>query len=88
MCIRDSYDKVAGFLASMDKLDGHLDKARSSFEDAKGQLSSGRGNVVRQVEMLRDLGAKTNKSLPAGWDGGEDDAPKLRLVGEEPGDLS
>jgi len=82
------YDKVAGFLASMDKLDGHLDKARSSFEDAKGQLSSGRGNVVRQVEMLRDLGAKTNKSLPAGWDGGEDDAPKLRLVGEEPGDLS
>nr|WP_314262290.1 DNA recombination protein RmuC [uncultured Devosia sp.] len=82
------YDKVAGFLASMDKLDGHLDKARASFEDAKGQLSSGRGNVVRQVEMLRDLGAKTNKSLPAGWDGGEDDAPKLRLVGEEPGDLS
>jgi DNA recombination protein RmuC len=81
------YEKVAGFLASMDKLDGHLEKARSSFEDAKGQLSTGRGNVVRQVEMLRDLGAKSNKALPAGWDGGEEEAPKLRLVGEEPGDL-
>lgn len=83
------YEKVAGFLASMDKLDGHLEKARLSFEDAKGQLSTGRGNVVRQVEMLRDLGAKTNKAIPSGWDGGSEDAPTLRLVGkEEPGDLS
>lgn len=81
------YEKVAGFLSSMDRLDGHLDKARQSFEDAKGQLSTGRGNVVRQVEMLRELGAKTNRSLPAGWDGGADeDAPALRLV--EPGDLT
>ncbi len=82
------YDKVAGFLATMDKLGGHLDKARSSFDDAKNQLSSGRGNVVRQVEMLRELGAKSSKSLPSGWDGGGDDKPALRLVGDEPGDLN
>lgn len=82
------YDKVAGFLASMDKLGGHLDKARSSFDDAKNQLSSGRGNVVRQVEMLRELGAKSNKPLPSGWDGGSEDKPALRLVGDEPGDLN
>lgn len=83
------YEKVAGFLASMDKLDGHLEKARLSFEDAKGQLSTGRGNVVRQVEMLRDLGAKTNKTMPVGWDGGSEDQPTLRIVGkDEPGDLS
>ena len=80
------YDKVAGFLTSMDKLDGHLDKARQSFDDAKGQLSTGKGNVLRQVEMLRELGAKTNRTLP--WDSGGDDAPSLRLVsGDEPGDL-
>ena len=83
------YEKVAGFLSSMDKLDGHLEKARLSFEDAKGQLSTGRGNVVRQVEMLRDLGAKTNKVLPTGWDSGGEDAPTLRIVGkDEPGDLA
>jgi DNA recombination protein RmuC len=83
------YEKVAGFLTSMDKLDGHLDKARQSFEDAKGQLSTGRGNVVRQVEMLRELGAKSSKSLPAGWDGGAEDSPALRIVGkDEPGDLA
>lgn len=83
------YEKVAGFLSTMDKLDGHLDKARQSFEDAKGQLSTGRGNVVRQVEMLRELGAKTNKALPSGWDGGVEDGPTLRIVGkDEPGDLA
>ncbi len=83
------YEKVAGFLGTMDKLDGHLEKARQSFEDAKGQLSTGRGNVVRQVEMLRELGAKSSKSLPAGWDGGAEDLPALRIVGkDEPGDLA
>jgi DNA recombination protein RmuC len=83
------FDKVSGFLGTMDKLGGHLDKARSSFDEARNQLSSGRGNVVRQVELLRELGAKSSKPLPAGWDGGSEDVqPTLRLVGEEPGDLN
>ncbi|MHA6298642.1 DNA recombination protein RmuC [Devosia sp. CAU 1758] len=82
------YDKVAGFLSTMDKLDGHLDKARSSFDEARSQLSSGRGNVVRQVEMLRELGAKSSKPLPAGWNGGSEETPALRLVKDEPGDLN
>jgi len=80
------YDKIAGFLGSMDKLDSHLDRARSSFDEARNQLSSGRGNVVRQVEMLRELGAKTTKTIPSKWDGGLDEQPSLRLVGDEPGD--
>lgn len=81
------YDKVVGFLATMDKMGTHIDRAQQSFADAKGQLS-GKGSVVRQVEMLRELGAKSSKQLPAGWDGGSDDVRVLRLVGEEPGDLS
>ena len=83
------YEKVVGVLTTMDKLGGHLDKARTSFDDAKNQLSTGKGNVVRQVEMLRELGAKSNRALPAGWDGGSDERqPTLRLVGEDPGDLA
>lgn len=81
------YDKVVGFLATMDKMGTHIDRAQQSFVDAKGQLS-GKGSVVRQVEMLRELGAKSSKQLPAGWDGGTEDVRVLRLVGEEPGDLS
>lgn len=73
------YDKVAGFLATMDRVGGHLDKARSSFDDARSQLSSGRGNLVRQVERLRELGARSSKPMPAGWEGGAD-APHLETT--------
>lgn len=70
------YDKVVGFVGSMDKLDQNLGRARQSFDEAKGQLTTGRGNLVRQVEMLRELGAKTSKQLPADWqdNSGEQDA--------------
>ncbi len=64
------YDKVAGFLGSMDKLEKSIGSAQKSFDDAKGQLVSGRGSVVRQVEMLQELGAKNAKQIPAGWDEG------------------
>ena len=80
------YEKVAGFLGTMDKVGSSLDRAQQDFAKAKDQLSTGRGNVVRQVEMLRELGAKSGKSLPTGWDGGVDEQPTLRLVGEDPGD--
>jgi len=80
------YEKVAGFLGTMDKVGTSIERAQQDFARAKDQLSTGRGNVVRQVEMLRELGAKSGKSLPAGWDGGADEHPTLRLVGEEVGD--
>ena len=80
------YEKVAGFLGSMDRVGDSIEKAQQTFVKAKEQLTTGRGSVVRQVEMLRELGAKSGKTLPAGWDGGSEEQPTLRLVGEEPGD--
>ena len=61
------YEKVVGFASNMDKLGTHLDRAQTSFADAKSQFVDGRGSVVRQVEMLKELGAKTNRQMPAGW---------------------
>ena len=81
------YEKVVGFLGTMDKLGANLDRAQQSFAQAKDQLSTGKGNVVRQVEMLRELGAKSGKALPSGWSDGADETPLLRVVGDEPGDL-
>jgi DNA recombination protein RmuC len=81
------YEKVVGFLGTMDKLGANLERAQQSFAQAKDQLSSGKGNVVRQVEMLRELGAKSGKPLPPGWSDGNDETPLLRVVGDEPGDL-
>ena len=38
-----------------------------------GKLSTGSGNLVRQVEQLKKLGVKAQKSLPDNLlDGGED----------------
>lgn len=81
------YEKVVGFLGTMDKLGTNLERAQQSFAQAKDQLSTGKGNVVRQVEMLRELGAKSGKALPSGWSDGSDETPLLRVVGDEPGDL-
>ncbi len=67
------YDKVAGFLDNMDRLGKNLYGAQKSFEDAKNQLSGGRGSVVRQIEMLKELGAKSAKQMPPGWEPGADD---------------
>ncbi|MGB1667864.1 MAG: hypothetical protein ACPHDP_09355, partial [Pseudohongiellaceae bacterium] len=38
---------------------------RKSFEKAKNKLVSGRGNLVRRAEALRQLGAKTSKKQSA-----------------------
>ncbi len=79
------YDKVAGFLSSMDKMDKSLSAARKSYDEAKGQLTGGPGNVIRQVEMLSELGAKNSKRFPTGWNGGarEDEARNLEHKGSE-----
>jgi DNA recombination protein RmuC len=71
------YDKVAGFLDNMDRLGQSLDRTKGVFEDARNQLVSGRGSVVRQIELLRELGAKTNKQVPAGWVEGASELPPI-----------
>jgi DNA recombination protein RmuC len=41
-----------------------LDGARQAWSDARKKLGEGRGNVIRQAEMLRELGVKPSKQLP------------------------
>lgn len=58
------YDKLVGFIVTFDKVGKQIETAQSSFITAKKQLSEGAGNLTVQVEKLKILGAKTNKSLP------------------------
>ena len=58
------YDKFVGFLDDMRLVGGRLEQAKASYSGAMGKLSSGSGNILRQVEQLKELGAKTGKSLP------------------------
>ncbi len=57
------YEKFVGFTEDLGRIGKHVNDAKDSYERALGKLSEGPGNLVRQVEMLKDLGAKTNKGL-------------------------
>jgi len=58
------YDKLCGFVADLDDLGKQLGQAQNSFDKAKGKLHTGKGNVIRQAEMLKELGVRPTKSLP------------------------
>ena len=57
------YDKFVGFVDNLQQVGDRLRQARESYDAAFGQLSTGAGNLVRQTELLRELGARNTKSL-------------------------
>jgi DNA recombination protein RmuC len=59
------YDKFALFVDSLDEVGKRIEQTQRSYLDAKSRLSEGSGNVMRQVEMLKELGAKATKKLPS-----------------------
>ena len=58
------YDKVRVILEDMDQLGKSLGTAKRSYDSAYARLVSGKGNLVRQVEQFRELGADVKKALP------------------------
>ena len=71
------FDKMAGVVESFSKVGDALDRAKGSHDEALDRLSRGNGNVLRQFEMLRRLGARTSKTLAVEGDDAADDAPAL-----------
>ena len=58
------YDKLVGFVADLEAVGASIDKAKSSYTLAFSKLRTGKGNAIRQAEMLRQLGVKPKKLLP------------------------
>lgn len=58
------YDKLVGFVGDLETVGQRLQQAQDSYANAKSKLSSGRGNVIRQAEMLKTLGVQPSKQLP------------------------
>lgn len=81
------YDKFVGFVADLHKVGKSLDDAQGQYRNALGKLSQGRGNLVRQAEMLRELGVTPSKQLPAPLldlaDGADDEPPAPPIAPEE-----
>lgn len=55
------YDKFVNFVEDLEEIGVRIDASKKSFEKAHNKLSSGRGNLIKRVESLKELGAKTSK---------------------------
>ncbi len=78
------YDKVRLVVDELERLGGHLQRAGNSYAEVRSRLRSGRGNLVRQVERLRELGAEVRRPIDesVGRDAiaEADIAPRLEIV--------
>ncbi len=70
------YDKFIGFMDDMQAIGRQATKLQDTYDQAMNKLKDGRGNLIGGMEKIRQLGAKTSKSLPRELLGEED-------VGEE-----
>ena len=79
------YDKLAAFVGDLQKVGAKLKDAQSAYEDAEKKLSTGNGNAIRQAEMLKKLGVKATKSLPAALVDAAQDAGGLPALSNDAG---
>jgi DNA recombination protein RmuC len=58
------YEKFVNFVSDLEGVGNALRNVDKCYTGAMKKLSEGPGNLVRQVEMLKQLGVKSSKSLP------------------------
>ena len=57
------YDKFVGFVEDLEQIGKRLDQAQSSYHDAFSKLKSGKGNLIKAAEKVKELGVKPNKII-------------------------
>ena len=57
------HDSFVGLAKDLLKIEKALDNAQTSYDDAMKKVKTGRGNLVKKVLDIKDLGAKTKKQL-------------------------
>lgn len=77
------YDKLVGFVEDLRVVGQRLAQARDSYDNAYAKLYTGRGNVIRRAEMLKDYGVKPSKTLPAELVDAAMEVPSLPSAPEE-----
>ena len=58
------FDKFVTFAETFVKLGADIERLQQDFNRAKGQLSEGKGNIVRRLEGLKTLGISPKKQIP------------------------
>ncbi|MER2998799.1 DNA recombination protein RmuC [Pontibacter populi] len=60
------YDKFVGFVDDLKTIGRHIEQSQSAYGLAMNKLTEGKGNLIRKVELLKELGAKTSKTIDEG----------------------
>jgi DNA recombination protein RmuC len=58
------YNKFVGFLEDIENIERTMNTLNNHFDNAKKKLFTGKGNLIRQMENLKKMGASTTKKLP------------------------
>lgn len=66
------YEKIVGFLDTMEDIEKHINKTQETFLKAKKQLKDGKGNMVSQAQKLKSMGINSDKMIPEHLGGEED----------------
>jgi DNA recombination protein RmuC len=59
------YDKFVGMVGDLSQLGEQLKRVHKTYDSAVGKLVSGKDNLIRKTERLRELGVTPAKNLPA-----------------------
>ncbi len=57
------YDKFVGFVEDLEQIGKRLDQAQSCYHDAFNKLKSGKGNLIKAAERVKELGVKPSKTI-------------------------
>ena len=58
------YDKFEGLIKDLIEVGNKMRSANDTYSEAMKKLHSGSGNLIKRVEDLKKLGAKTTRALP------------------------
>ncbi len=58
------YDKFVGLVDDLIDVGHKLKQTQKSYEASMNKLSTGKGNLVKRAQNLKELGVKTKKTLP------------------------
>ena len=58
------YDKFVGFAEDLEKIGKQIETVRKTYDGAWRKLTEGKGNIVKRVEELHELGARATKNMP------------------------
>lgn len=58
------YDKFEGLLNDLIGIGKKIDDSKREYSNAMNKLVDGRGNLIKSVQKLKEMGAKAKKSIP------------------------